>query len=226
METTGVTPPGMGSTGSAPQGSSMMGRDQFLKLLVTQLAHQDPLSPMQGTEFVAQLATFSSLEQQMNMSDRLQALALSQTASIGAQAVGFVGKGVIARGGSFALDAPPAEGVRPAEKLLIEAPAGGTSSAVLTVLDKDGNVVATRDLGPLKKGRNEIEFDGKDKDGNPLPAGSYTYRVEAKDAAGVAVEVTPLTRGLVEAVVYSGGAPTLKIGGRDVPLGEVMEVSR
>ena len=53
-------------------GSSTLGKDDFLKILMTQLQNQDPLNPMQDKDFVAQMATFSSLEQMTNMNDTLQ----------------------------------------------------------------------------------------------------------------------------------------------------------
>ena len=54
------------------QGKSELGKDDFLKLMIEQMKNQDPLSPMEGTEFTAQLAQFSSLEQLSNMSDSLE----------------------------------------------------------------------------------------------------------------------------------------------------------
>lgn len=219
MSVSGVAPPGMGSNNENRSAPGELGRDQFLKLLVTQLANQDPLSPMQGTEFVAQLAQFSSLEQLMNVSSRVEALALSQTAAIGTQAVGFVGKSVVSRGGSFKLE--EGGGTTALSFELASAAQSGT----LVVTDAQGKVVATREIGPQGAGRRTFDFDGKDASGNPLPAGSYSFRVEAKDGAGAAVEATSLSRGVVEAVVYSGGAPKLRVGGREVALGDVMEVS-
>jgi flagellar basal-body rod modification protein FlgD len=215
-----IAPPGLSTTTTAaasPGVPGALGKEEFLKLLVAQLSHQDPLSPLQGTEFVAQLAQFSSLEQLVNLSDRVSALALAQTAAIGSQAVGFVGRSVTARGDRFRAGEPG--GVSLGVEL-----AGDAAAVKLTVLDSTGKVVATRDLGALAKGRRTLSFDGKDMNGNPLPAGEYTFRVEPTDAAGKTVEAVPLVRGTVDAVSYASGVPTLKVGGLEVPLAVVLEV--
>ena len=60
--------------GGAPQGA--LDRDAFLKLLVAQLSHQDPLKPMEGTEFVTQLAQFTAVEQQLAQSAKLDLISL------------------------------------------------------------------------------------------------------------------------------------------------------
>jgi flagellar basal-body rod modification protein FlgD len=195
-----------------------VGKEDFLKLLVAQLRSQDPLSPLQGSEFVAQLAQFSSLEQLVNLSDRVAALALAQTAAVLAQAVSFVGKTVTARGGAFRYEGT-------GEVTLHVDLAGDAATATLTVVDATGRPVASREIGPLGKGRRSIAFDGRDKEGNLLPAGTYTFRVDAKDAAGAPVDATTLIRGVVEAVLFTGGSPALRVGGRDLAFGDVMEVS-
>ncbi|HZG84396.1 flagellar hook capping FlgD N-terminal domain-containing protein [Paenibacillus sp.] len=56
------------------QNGSVLGKDQFLKILITQLQNQDPASPMQDREFIAQMAQFSSLEQMMNMTNEIKGL--------------------------------------------------------------------------------------------------------------------------------------------------------
>lgn len=66
-----------------------LGRDQFLQILVSQLRHQDPLQPMQDTEFIAQMAQFSALEQMMNVASEIRAL--RQSAGL---AAGLIGKEV------------------------------------------------------------------------------------------------------------------------------------
>lgn len=58
-----------GSTSAAPAIQKTLGQDAFLKLLTTQLQHQDPTKPISDTEFIAQLATFSSLEKLTSIAD-------------------------------------------------------------------------------------------------------------------------------------------------------------
>ena len=73
---------GAGSAQSTSQGTSMtqaandtLGKDDFLKILITQLTHQNPLEPMEDKEFIAQMAQFSSLEQMTNIATGMESLA-------------------------------------------------------------------------------------------------------------------------------------------------------
>ena len=68
-----------------------LGKEDFLKLLVAQLTHQDPTNPMNDTEFVAQLATYSSLEQQMTMNKNLETLIMQQSMTTAAGATALIG---------------------------------------------------------------------------------------------------------------------------------------
>ena len=68
-----------------------LGKEDFLKLLVAQLTHQDPTNPMQDTEFVTQLATYSGLEQQMTMNKNLETLISATQSGNAASAVSLIG---------------------------------------------------------------------------------------------------------------------------------------
>ena len=73
--TNGTTATDTTSTSSSDRTKDALGRDAFLQLLTTQLAHQDPMQPQADTAFIAQLAQFSSLEQLTQMQQTLQSIA-------------------------------------------------------------------------------------------------------------------------------------------------------
>ena len=75
-------------------GNNMLGKDDFLKLLITQLQNQDPTNPMDDREFIAQMAQFSSLEQMQNMTKAMEALLMSQQQSQMMEYTNFIGKEV------------------------------------------------------------------------------------------------------------------------------------
>src|SRR5690606_23874158 len=99
---TGATASHMSTTAPITGPGSVLGKDEFLQLLVAQLRHQDPLSPMEGAEFAAQLAQFSSVEQLVNLNDRLALVAALDEAVLHAvntnAALGLIGRSVHAFG--------------------------------------------------------------------------------------------------------------------------------
>jgi flagellar basal-body rod modification protein FlgD len=89
------TPPTSNTPGTAPAASAadkaMLGKDDFLKLLVTQLQHQDPMNPVDDKDFMGQMAQFTSVEQLTNMATSIQ---LMSTASQSTQSIALIGKTV------------------------------------------------------------------------------------------------------------------------------------
>ncbi|MCA9753657.1 MAG: flagellar hook assembly protein FlgD, partial [Gemmatimonadetes bacterium] len=114
-----------------------LGRDAFLKLLVGQLSHQDPMSPLQDQEFVAQLATFSSLEQLQNINDGIQASLLMNQSVNNSLATNLIGKEILASGGDVEVgesgDVPFRVDLAQAADVKVE------------IVDSEGNVVRTLD---------------------------------------------------------------------------------
>ncbi len=196
-----------------------LGRDDFLNLLVTQLQHQDPLNPMDSTDFTAQLAQFSSLEQLSNMSGQLEEMAQSQAAFASSQAVGYLGHTVLSAGNAFVHEGE-------AETSLafeLEAPA---QNVFLSVYDATGGFVTSFDSGSKSAGRQTAAWDGKDSDGNTMPAGHYRFETMAVSAGGEEIGVRPLSSGRVDGVAFTDGQAVLKLGQREVAMNDVIEVIR
>ena len=83
---------------SEGSGDGQMGKLEFLELLTAQLKHQDPMAPADDKAFIAQLAQFSALEQQMKGNDMLSRIEMAQGAMLTSQATGLIGKEVTAEG--------------------------------------------------------------------------------------------------------------------------------
>lgn len=79
MPSTSAVGASSGPLFSQVSGNSPMGKDAFLKLLITQLQNQDPMNPMEDKEFISQLAQFSSLEQLQSVNQNTQSIFLSQS---------------------------------------------------------------------------------------------------------------------------------------------------
>jgi len=197
---------------------TQVSKEDFLRLLVAQLEHQDPLNPMEGTEFTAQLAQFSSLEQLINVNKNLGKLGTLETSMIQSQAVGMLGKQVLAEGNTFTIS----DGVSSDITFSLD---GSSDQTMLSVLDANGGLVTVMDAGPLGAGQNQVPFSGRDGNGNLLPDGVYTYSVLATDADGKDIGVKTFSSGLVGGVTISNGVPLLSVGPTEIPLSSVVQIT-
>ncbi|MCP4157057.1 MAG: hypothetical protein GY757_55605 [bacterium] len=194
-----------------------MGKDSFMQLLVAQMGNQNPMEPMENTEFIAQLAQFSALEQQQNIAAGIELLALTQQASTNSQMVNLIGKRVIVPGSSISLDGENGADLR------YDLSEQGAASEII-IKNSDGDIVRTADLEEMAAGSNEYKFDGKDNDGNLLEAGSYTYSILTKGNGESPTGLTQYSNYLVDSVAFSGSQVMLKAGSATIDLGDVSEV--
>ncbi|HVE83605.1 MAG TPA: flagellar hook capping FlgD N-terminal domain-containing protein [Myxococcales bacterium] len=203
---------------SAGTGASRtaLGKDDFLKLLTAQLAHQDPLSPMDSQAFVAQLAQFANVEQLQGANSRLDALLVSSAGTQQMSATSLVGREVTYRSSSLQLQGAPVA--------IGGALSSAADSVVATIRDSAGRAVRTLSLGARPAGELSATWDGLDDRGQPLPAGAYTVDLVASSAGGTPVDVQARARGLVTGVSFETGAPMLLIGDRRVPLSDVIDL--
>ncbi len=206
------------SASSAPEGSNAMGKDSFLTLLVTQLQNQDPLSPMEGSEFTAQLAQFSSLEQLQNVNDNLAYLQMFQASINSSQAVSLIGKEIEAAGNSIQLT----EG----NSSVLSYKLGENANTVtIKIYDSNNSLVKTIDIGSQDEGSQNITWDGTDRQGNKLSSGEYTFTVSASDVNGNSVEAATRVTGKVTGVTFQEGVTYVQIGDSKIPIGRIIKIT-
>lgn len=216
--TTGTSTTNYSSTAATDQTGLNDNFDQFLTLLTTQLQNQDPLSPMDSTQFTNQLVSFSGVEQQIKGNDYLNKLLTMQTLNMTALGVSFIGRDVQVAGTDFSMD-----GTKSAA-LTYSLPETATSGTV-SITDKDGNVVYTQPA-ELTSGSHDFTWDGKDTSGNAVPAGDYTLTVSASNATNAAINVTTYVPGHVTSLESADdGTLMLNVGGQSVPLTDVRQIS-
>ena len=196
---------------------SVMGKDDFLNLLVTQLQNQDPLNPSDSTEFTAQLATFSSLEELQNINSTLEDVGTSQAILTYSQAVDYIGKKIQALGDRVY---KAGDQIDPIEFNLSDDAAG----VYVKIYDPYGEFVRDLSLGPMAAGQQSTTWDGLDLKDAQAPDGSYRYEVMAMDAEGNTVGVTPFTTGRVAGVYYKNGTAYLMTADQEIPMGNVVQV--
>lgn len=210
------------STAKTSLNVSSLGKDDFLKLLLAELKNQDPLNPASNTEFVAQLAQFSSLEQMTQMNENLGKSIENSTGTAetinSAMMVSYIGKNVEAETADFSFDGTDGVNLR----FDLE---NSAVSGKLEIVDSSGDVIRTIKLGVMNSGENKITWDGMTSGGVYADTGQYSFKVTAEDISGEDVQYKPLSLGSVEGIIYKDGKSYLYIGGALVPFDKVRSIS-
>lgn len=190
--------------------------DQFLLLLTTQLQNQDPLSPMDSTEFTAQLVQFANVEQGIKSNEHLEQLIQLQEIGQAAGAVDYLGHTVEVISSQGALADGEAE-----FNYTLDANA---VSGVITIRDESGLLINTlpADVGA---GTHNFVWNGEDANGVEQPDGVYTMEVLALDEQENTVPVTITHIGKVTGVTSENGVLLLEISGLKVPLADTISLS-
>lgn len=192
IEGLGVYGSGTGELPKAKSADAAMGKDAFLKLLVTQLENQDPLNPTENTEFVAQLAQFSSLEGIQNLNTSMSGMKGGIDALQEFGSATLIGRGAKAEGSSFVYDGSP--------KRIGFSLGSDASSARIIITEPSGRVVREIELGALKAGYGEAEWNGAATGGADSKQGLYSFTVEAVGADKKPVTSRTFVNGTVTGV--------------------------
>ncbi len=191
-------------------------RDAFIKMFLAQMKHQDPLNPMDGSEFASQLAQFSSLEQLYNVNESLDGLQTLQQDRSQYEVLGLIGRDITAEGNHMALeDEGPARGGFDLAQ---------DAECSVVIKNEAGVPVRGLSLGYLQSGPHEFEWDGESGTGVSMPQGAYQFEVTASSPYGEEVTTSPHMVGRVDRISLEQGTPTLYMGDIPLELASVLDI--
>lgn len=197
-----------------------LGEDAFLRLLVTQLQNQDPVNPMNSSEFASQLAQFNSVEQMTQVNDNLEQMML-QDEIIGSGlsntlAASLPGKTVKAISNGVVLG-------ESGETNIDYTLANSADEITISIINEAGTVVRTETISGRVGGEYTYEWDGKSDSGSSMPQGNYVVQMSATSGED-AVPITTFFTGTVDKVKYTPEGVQLEVNGVFVGLGDVEEI--
>jgi flagellar basal-body rod modification protein FlgD len=186
----------------------------FLKMLTTQLQHQDPTNAMDPTELTNQLVSFSQVEQQISMNSNLQALiSLQQTQALTTGAE-LVGRTVSISGNTLPLQDGRAR---------LQLPAGAAVAAQVQVADRNGAILRSETVR-LGSTPTAWSWNGRSDGGARMPDGAYTYSVTGLAPGDATTAMTASALGTATGVQRQGNGLNLMFGSAGVPMDRVVSV--
>ncbi|HSS00251.1 MAG TPA: flagellar hook capping FlgD N-terminal domain-containing protein [Kofleriaceae bacterium] len=200
-------------TTATTSGALTGSKDEFLKLFMAQLEHQDPLDPKNGADMVAQLAQFSSVEQAQQTNQHLIDLANAQSSTSSATLSNLVGRDCNVAAGDFQLDhgtAPP-----------IQISSTSAMKGASVVITDDSGKEMRRIAVPAGATSAQIAWDGKTAAGTAAAPGTYHVTVDAGTTTG---SITSQWHGRVDAVELTSDGPRLRMGGVLLAPGDVRTI--
>jgi len=205
-------------TSQTPLPDQVLGKEDFLQMLVTQLKYQDPLDPMDNTAFAAQLAEFSTLEQMQNMNATLQStMALTQSLN-NTLVTELIGRTIKALGNGVYLSSV-------GDVDILYGLYQDAADVTVQILNADGEVIRTLEVGSQSAGEHIVQWDGKDANGALVESGVYTYALQAVDVGGQEVPAVTYSTGRTTGIQYTEeGSALVLIGDLAIQLGNVVEV--
>ena len=173
----------------------------FLVLLTSQLQNQDPLSPMDSTQFTQQLVQFSQVEQQIRTNEQLEGLVGQYQAASAGAALSYLGKDAIidaddtylaGGGANWAYSLPEA-----------------ASDLTINVKDATGRTIYTTTTAARGSGEHLFTWDGTKTNGGVAADGVYTLEVEAKNSSATDIDASIRVRETIMGVDFSGTTPVV-----------------
>jgi len=189
----------------------------FLELLTAQLQHQDPLDPMDTSQFTNQLVLFAQVQQQIDINQNLESMMGSQNDAALASSANYIGTGVTAVSSSLPLQNSDAT-------FYYTTPSDAQSVNVV-ITDSAGNIVETMN-GSAAAGTHSGTWDGANITGGKEPDGTYNLTVTATGTNGSTTQLDTAISGTVTAVAVdpSNNDPQVLVGSVGVDLSKIIEI--
>jgi flagellar basal-body rod modification protein FlgD len=198
--------------------SAEMNKEQFLQLLVAQLQNQDPLNPMESTEFTSQLAQFSSLEQMIDVNKNLVEIKSAVSSDEHGDPINYIGKQIKADDNTIVRkDGSNLTGSYKLDE-------GATIN--IAIYNSSGKEIRTINAGWKDAGEYPVEWEGKDNLGFDVSDGNYTFEVFGQNQFGNYISIDTYSSGEVTGVTLANGLSYLLLGDKKVALANVLEVTK
>jgi flagellar basal-body rod modification protein FlgD len=199
--------------------SNSLGQQDFLKLMITQFRNQDPTQPTDSTQFLGQLAQFSTVSGIQGLQDSFSGLASSLQGDQTLRATGLIGHQVLFSSPLVAFDGEASV------TSAIDNPASGANVTV-QIADINGRLVRTIPLGPQAGGLVNFEWDGRADDGSLQAPGTYVMSAQATSGTrALSAETFSRAAVLGVSLAASNGQPLLRVDGAgEMPLSQIREI--
>ena len=195
---------------------SILGKDDFMKLLLVQLQYQDPTEPMDSEKILTQTSQLASLESADNTKKALEKLSASLGSAQQFSTIAAIGKTADLGSDAIAHD----KGSTSTFEIYFP---NDVEQGSVVITDNDGNTVKTLDVGTNKAGVYKFDWDGTDNSGNAVQSAVYHVNATYNDVNGNKLQ-TRLGAYPIESVRFDNGNTLVKVGSNYVPLSSVKEV--
>ncbi|MGK5089260.1 flagellar hook assembly protein FlgD [Bdellovibrionota bacterium FG-2] len=182
-----------------------LGKDDFMRIMVTQMKHQDPTAPFKAEQMAAQMAQFASVEQLQNINNGLTKMQSQNQPLERLAMTNMIGKTVTVDRDRFA----HTEGQTDSLSFTLPREA---KELKLVVVSEGGEVILEKDLGSHKAGEGSFGWDGLKANTIPAKTGNYILRIEAKDEKGSSIATNGQRRSRVIGVSFEGSEPVFLVG--------------
>jgi flagellar basal-body rod modification protein FlgD len=201
---------------NASGGKDALDQQDFLELMTVQMKNQNPLKPLENTEFFAQIAQFSTVSGISKLQSAFSDLATQLSGAQTLQAAALIGRDVLVPGETGLLGDTGLAGA-------VET--GASGEVQIAVRDASGALVRTLSLGTQPAGQTQFNWNGTDADGNSLAEGRYSISASVIGADGGSQAATTYVSGRVDSVASTRGGLTVQLQGLgDIAFSQVIQI--